>query len=155
MRKEALRVAHAETRRAYQGENMNKYDPSERGRGRGPLRAELKDSIRRRLPRAAEPPPLPDPAPAQVPEPEAPLEETSPIRPVRRRTSPPAAIQRVVAALYLLTILVLLFVVIRYMFIRNPDRETLIYFGLPLLAIGYLAREMLNWSGDSTGDKDS
>lgn len=133
--------------------HMNEYDPQEQDWEREPLRTELKDSIRRRLPRAAEQPPIPEPP--QVSEPEAPLEETSPNRPVRRRTSLPATIQRVVAALYLLTILVLLFVVIRYMFIRSPDRETLIYFGLPLLAIGYLAREMLNWSGDSTGDKDS
>ena len=133
---------------------MNDYDPQERGWESEHPRTELKDSIRRRLPQAAEPPPLPEPEPPPVPEPEAPLEETSPNRPVRRRPAPPAAIQRVVAALYLLTILVLLFVVIRYMFIRSPDRETLIYFGLPLLAIGYLAREMLNWSGDSSGDKD-
>ena len=127
---------------------MNEYDSQEQGWEREPFRTELKDSIRRRLPRAAEPPPIPEPEPPPVAEPEAPLEETSPNRPVPRRTSPPPAIQRVVAALYLLTILVLLFVVIRYMFIRSPDRETLIYFGLPLLAIGYLAREMLNWSGD-------
>lgn len=132
---------------------MNEYDPQERGWERDPPRAELKESIRRRLPRAVEPLPIPEPEPPPVPKPEAPLEETSPNRPVRRRISPPAAIQRVVAALYLLTILVLLFVVIRYMFIRSPDQETLIYFGLPLLAIGYLAREMLNWSSDSSGDK--
>ena len=133
---------------------MNESDPQERDWEREPPRTELRESIRRRLPQAAEPPPLPEPEPPTIPEFEAPLEETSPNRPVRRRIAPPAAVQRVVAALYLLTILVLLFVVIRYMFIRSPDRETLIYFGLPLLAIGYLAREMLNWSGDSSGDKD-
>jgi hypothetical protein len=135
---------------------MNESDPQERDWERESPRTELKDSIRRRLPQAAEPPPLPEPEPqlSPIPEPEAPLEETSPNRPVRRRIAPPAAVQRVVAALYLLTILLLLFVVIRYMFIRSPDRETLIYFGLPLLAIGYLAREMLSWSGDSSGDKD-
>ena len=127
---------------------MNETDPQEQDWEREPPRTELRESIRRRLPQAAEPPPLPDPEPPTIPEPDAPLEETSPNRPVRRRIAPPAAVQRVVEALYLLTILVLLFVVIRYMFIRSPDRETLIYFGLPLLAIGYLAREMLNWSGD-------
>lgn len=134
---------------------MNESDPQERDWERELPRTELKDSIRRRLPQAAEPPPLPEPESPPIPEPEAPLEETSPNRPVRRRNAPPGAVQRVVAALYLLTILVLLFVVIRYMFIRSPDRETLIYFGLPLLAIGYLAREMLNWSGDPSGDKDA
>ncbi|HSK66282.1 MAG TPA: hypothetical protein VK897_19560 [Anaerolineales bacterium] len=133
---------------------MNESDPQERDWERELPRTELKDSIRRRLPQAADPPPLPELEPFTIPEPEAPLEETSPNRPFRRRIVPPAAVQRVVAALYLLTILVLLFVVIRYMFIRSPDRETLIYFGLPLLAIGYLAREMLNWSGGSNGDKD-
>lgn len=133
---------------------MNESDPQEWDWEREPPRTELKDSIRRRLPQAAEPPPAPEPEPLTSPEPEARLEETSPNRPVRRRAAPPAAVQRVVEALYLLTILVLLFVVIRYMFIRSPDRETLIYFGLPLLAIGYLAREMLNWSGDSSADKD-
>ena len=132
---------------------MNESDPQERDWEREPPRTELRESIRRRLPQAAEPPPFLEPEPPTIPEPEAPLEETSPNRPVRRRIAPPAAVQRVVGALYLLTILVLLFVVIRYMFIRSPDRETLIYFGLPLLAIGYLAREMLNWSGDSSGDK--
>jgi hypothetical protein len=134
---------------------MNEYDPQDPDWEGEPFRPELKESIRRRLPQAAEPPPIPEPLVPPFLEPEAPLEETSPNRPVRRRTSLPAAVQRVVAALYLLTILVLLFVVVRFMFIRSPDRDTLIYFGLPLLAIGYLAREMLNWSSDSPGEKDS
>jgi hypothetical protein len=119
-------------------------DPNEQGRERKAPSTDLDESIKARLPRAAPPPPLQKPDQS--------LEDTSPHKTSRKAVPRSRTNDQVIAGLYVLTILVLFFVMIRYIISVNLDHDTLIYFGLPLLAIGYLAREVLaRLTGDASG----